>query len=205
MKNRRALSYLAMLVIFTAAIFFYFFYIHKGNKEREAKEQEEKITSWDTRLEHARMLSYLKKYDEAKKEYKALLKIDPASNKVKSELAKIYYYEGNYGKALKLLKHNQNEENNLLIANILILLKDYSAAENILNEYLQKNPSDRKALLNLAKVLSWQGKYDSALAIYQKLLTEDPDNVQLRRHYALVLLWKGEFNSGAEELQKTLK
>ncbi len=168
------------------------------------------INDWQTRLEYARVLSYLKKYKESLVEYQKILREKPDLTEAQIEMAKVYYYEGDYAAALRFLdkipSKNKTPDIDLLIADIYLTQKKYPEAEAIYNKYLNQLPDKKDAiLLKLAEIYSWQKKYDDSLAIYKDLVARHPDDTQLIRKYAMVLTWAGKHQEAAEQLKKTLE
>ncbi len=176
----------------------------------ELTDQSEK-GDWKTRLEYARLLSYMKKFNESAAEYKKLLAEKPDSTQVKIELAKIYYYQHEYAQALAVVNEIPNEaitsEMQVILADILVAQKDYPKAEEIYRRSLESASKEGQdaILLKLADVQSWQKKYNESLANFRTLLERHPEDVPLKRKYALVLFWAGENEEAAKQLESTLK
>lgn len=167
------------------------------------------ITDTETRLEYARVLSYLKKYDESIEEYQKILKDNPNLTAAKIELAKVYYYQGNLDKALQLInelpKKDLTPEISLMIADTLLTKKNYDEAIEIYKKLLTQLPDKKDfILLRLAEIYSWQKKYPESLSIYEELLSRHPNDIQLQRKYAMVLIWSGKQKEAAEILKRTL-
>lgn len=164
---------------------------------------------WETRLEYARVLSYLKKYDDSLQEYQKVLELKPDSNEARLEIAKVYYYQKDYDKALKVLKELPNNlktpEIELTIADIYLAKKDYPQATAIYKKNLNAIPDKKDSiLLRLAEINSWEKNYKESLAIYRDLLSRHSNDIQLQRKYAMVLLWSGNHKEAAEILKRTL-
>ncbi len=167
------------------------------------------ITNNQARLEYARVLSYLKRYDESIHEYQLILQTDPGSTKARMEMAKVLFYQGKVDEALQELSQVPSKDIDdatwILIADIYSKKKDYKKAENIYSQSLQKTPEDDKTRLKLAEILSWQKRYDESIYQYQALIGHHPNDIQLRRKYAQVLTWMGNDDEAAIEWEKTLK
>lgn len=175
----------------------------------EKEEIAKKLTDWDARLEYARLLSNLKRYDESLAQYHKLLKEKPDSLLVHSEIAQVMYYQGKRKEALKLLEKiplNQlDSKGRILMGDIYGAMKEYAKAEAIYRERLEKEPKDDLTKLKLAEMLSWQKEYPESIELYRQILAQHPDDIQVRRKYALVLMWMGNDLEAAQELEKTLK
>lgn len=171
--------------------------------------ENKKEEAWKTRLEYARVLSYMKKYDQSEHEYRELLKEKPDDTRVKVELVKVYYYQKKNKEAAALIKQiplNQlSPEEELILAEIAVSEKNYPQAEEAYRK-IAAGSSEKKeeAQLKLAEVLSWDKKYEESLAIYQDLLKKHPHDLYLRRQYAMVLSWAGKNEEAAKELEATL-
>ena len=168
----------------------------------------EEIPEWAARLELARVLSYLKRYDESITEYGKLLKEKPDLVEAKVELAKVLFWKGDQKAAFQILEQisvkELTGETKVLMADLLVAQKDYAKAEPLYKAYLDSYPEDQAVRLKLADMLSWQKKYDASLTEYRKILKARPDDIQVRRRYAFVLIWAGQHSEAASELKKTL-
>lgn len=169
----------------------------------------EDIQDWQARLELARLLSYVKRYDESLEQYRKVIKEKPALKEAYIEMASVMSWTGRTDEALALLRNisqqglKKNER--LALADIFIDGKDYPAAEALLLEELQFSPEDDRTRLKLAEILSWTKRYDDSLKEYSILLRNRPDDVQIRRKYAFVLIWSGKREQAVQELRKSLK
>lgn len=179
------------------------------NAEEKSRLTKSQITDWEARLELARTLSYLKRYDESIAEYKKLLQVNPNSTTTRIEMAKVLFYQEKDKEALDELSKVPNDEIDdagwIVIADIHRKMKDYPKAEGIYNEILEKAPQDDKTRLKLAEMLSWEKRYLESIEQYLILLTHRPDDIQLRRRYAQVLSWMGNEQEAAKEWEKTLQ
>lgn len=203
------------VVIFSFIAFFNGSEMFQNRPEKALKEvavQEgvlKEITDWDTRLEYARVLSNLKRYDESLLQYHKLLDEKPNAVVVRIEIARVLYYQGNNEEALELLENissrDLDDKSLVLMGDIYLVLKDYQQAELIYQDQLRKFPQDDLTKFKLADLLSWQKRYEESVRLYRQLLVKKPDDVQLRRKYVMVLIWMGEDYEAALELEKTLK
>lgn len=179
-----------------------------NNAKPEVGTLGKEVTDWDARLEYARLLSNMHRYDEALSQLQKLLAIRPESTVVKIEIAQILYYQEKQQEALQFLEEipqkEMNEETRLLMADIYLALKEYSKAESIYRGRLINIPDDALTKFKLAELLSWQKRYEESIQLYQELLDKRPSDIQIRRKYALVLMWMGEDDEAAKELEKTL-
>ena len=168
----------------------------------------EEIPEWVARWELARVLSYVKRYDESIAEYGKLLKEKPGLMEAKVEMAKVLFWKGDQKAAVQILEQippkDMKGDTKVLMADLLVAHKDYAKAEPLYKAYLDSHPEDQAVRLKLAEMLSWQKKYDASLREYRKILKARPDDIQVRRRYAFVLIWSGKHSEAASELKKTL-
>jgi len=182
-----------------------------GPQAEHAKE----IPDWVARRELARVLFYLKRYEESISQYRKLMAEKPFTfsqtdmDEARVEMAEVMFAAGASEDAMKVLKEappeKLGEKGRLLMAEIHISKKEFDMAQALLRELVGKNPSNREARLRLAEVLAWSHKYDESISEYRRALAEEPGDIQARRKYAFVLIWAGRFEEAAEELRKTLK
>lgn len=169
----------------------------------------EDIPDWQARWELARVLSYVKRYDESIAEYDKLLKEKPTLYEARAEMANVFFWQGKNAEALKVLEQipatGITGNTSLLLADLYVIQKQYEKAETLYKEYLAKHPNENKVRLKLAQTLSWDKKYDESLAEYRTILQAFPDDIQIRRKYAFVLIWSGKHLEAAAELKKTLR
>jgi tetratricopeptide (TPR) repeat protein len=168
----------------------------------------EEIPDWLARWELARVLSYVKRYDESIAEYEKVLKEKPDLTEARIEMAKVLFWKGDQKTAARILEQvppkDMTGETQVLMADLLVARKDYAKAEPLYRSYLDTHPQDQAVRLKLADMLSWQKKYDASLAEYRNILKTRPDDIQVRRRYAFVLIWAGKHAEAAAELKKTL-
>lgn len=179
------------------------------SRQEKRMGSEDEITDWSARLELARVLSYMQRYDESLKEYRKLLKEDPKSPIATREMAAVLFYTGDAKGAMKLLSEVPDKDidpkTRLIIADILVKEEDYLGAKQIYRDYLEKNPKDDSVRLKLASLLSWEKRYKESINQYLIILSHHPDDIQVRRRYAQVLTWMGEDEEAIKEWKKTLR
>ncbi|MBU1053544.1 MAG: tetratricopeptide repeat protein [Proteobacteria bacterium] len=179
------------------------------NKYSNMDEALEFIPDWQARWELARVLSYVKRYNESIAEYRKVLKEKPDLYEARSELANVLVWHGKQDEAIKELHlipiDKTDDKTQLLIADLLVQQKDYKKAGYLYRSYLKKNPHDHKARIKLARILSWTKQYQESLDEYKIILADIPNDIQVRRQYAFVLVWAGKPEDAADELRKTLK
>lgn len=166
------------------------------------------VSDAEARLELARVLSYLKRYDEALAEYKKALALRPSDNALLAEQGRVFFWAGRRDEALAVLSQipsaQLDADSRLALADIRIARGEFALAEPLLREHLKAKPSDDAVKFKLAELLAWTKRYDESLALYGELLAARPDDTQLRRRHAYVLLWAGRHEEAAAELKRTL-
>ena len=180
----------------------------KAKTPASALEPREHIPDWMARWELARVLSYMKRYDESLGEYRKLFREKSDLWEARVEYASVLYWSGEPEEALKELEQipiaKTDIKTRLLMADLYTAQKNYEKAESLYRLHLAKNPGDLKVRLRLADILGWGKRYSDSLAEYEKVLEEVPQDHQVRRKYALILIWSGRHADGARELKKTL-
>ena len=168
----------------------------------------EEIPDWTARWELAKVLSYIKRYDESVSQYEKLLKEKPDLVEARLELARVMYWKGDAKGAMGVLEQipgkNISGDTKILMGDLYMMQNNYQKAEQLYREYLQTHKDDYTVILKLAEMLSWEKQYDASLAEYRKILEALPDETQVRRRYAFVLVWAGKHEEAASELRKTL-
>jgi len=168
----------------------------------------EEIPDWVARWELARVLSYVKRYDESISEYKKVLEMEPGLTEAKVEMAKVLLWNGDQKAAAQILEQIPAKDiagdTKVLMADLFVTQKNYTKAEPLYKTHLESHPGDQAVRLKLADMLSWQKKYDASLSEYRKILKARPDDIQVRRKYAFVLIWAGKHSEASSELKKTL-
>lgn len=198
--------------LFFLSILFFVATQNLGAQESQEKAVDEKlgkeVSDWDARLEYARLLSNLHRYDESLTQLRTLLAETPNSAVVQIELAQVLYYQGKYKEALQILEKipskDINDKTRILMADIYLALKEYPKAELIYRDHLKKSTDDDLTKFKLAELLSWQKKYKESVELYRQILAKNPDDIQIRRKYAMVLMWMGNESEAAKELENTL-
>jgi len=166
------------------------------------------IPDWQARLELARLLSYVKRYDESLVEYGKVLAEKPELVKAKAEMARVLIWSGKTEEAKAILDaiapDQLSSEDRLLQADLFAMRKEYGKAESIYRELLQASPENQTIQLRLAEVLSWTKRYAESLKLYEKLVVALPNDVQLRRRYAQTLSWAGKTQDAIREFRRSL-
>lgn len=169
---------------------------------------EAELTNRDARIEYARLLRNLKRYDESLEQYQKLLAETPDNNIINVEMMEVLYYKGDHKAALEMIEKipldSLDDKTKITVAEIYQVSKNYPKAEALFRNYLAKNPNDNKIKLKLAEQLSWEKRYEESVQLFKQVVAANPSDTQLRRKYALVLMWMGNEAEAAKELEGTL-
>ncbi|MBF0382086.1 MAG: tetratricopeptide repeat protein [Magnetococcales bacterium] len=83
--------------------------------------------------------------------------------------------------------------------------KQYDAAMDKLNQYLEKKPKDAQARFLKGLVLTEQGKRDKAITIFQALSKDYPDLPEPYNNLAVLYAEKGQYDQARDALAKAIK
>lgn len=173
-----------------------------------AEQLGEAVPDWQARLELARLLSYMKRYDESLAEYEKVLREKPDSVEARAEMGQVLFWSDKRNEALKTLElvplEKMDDQTRTVLADLYGAQKKYDQAEALYRAYLDKHPEDWGTRLKLADLLSWSKRYRESLTQYEIILQARPDDLQVRRKYALVLSWAGRKAEAVKELRRTL-
>jgi tetratricopeptide (TPR) repeat protein len=104
------------------------------------------IPDWQARLELARLLSYLKKYDESVAEYAKVLREKPDAVEARAEMGQVLFWSGRRDEALKALEQvppeKMDDQTRAVLADLYAAQKKYDRAEALYRAYLDKHPED---------------------------------------------------------------
>ena len=166
------------------------------------------VPDWQARLELARILSYLKRYDESLADYQKVLAARPADTTVRQEYARVLSWSGRSKDAVAAFEalpaDTLDSESRLAFADLYVADGRFDRAEPLWRAHLKTTPDDLVVKFKLAELLSWTKRYADSLVLFRELLAARPDDTQLRRRYAYVLLWSGDLEASAAELKRTL-
>jgi tetratricopeptide (TPR) repeat protein len=147
--------------------------------------------------------------DEAEKELKDILKIDPREDEAHAQLALVYVTKGDLAAAEKsaaqaaALKPEAITPKALLI-DIRIEQKQFGEAERLAREILKDHPDAVAVRLKLGTLLMAQKKYQEAVDELQAILTADARNVTVRYVLAGVYSRLGDGAASEKQLERVL-
>ncbi len=82
---------------------------------------------------------------------------------------------------------------------------DHAEAERLLKQYLEKNKSDREALLLLGATYAKSGNTDAALDVFLSLLASNPDDLESLNNIAVIYRKKEELNKALDALERAIE
>jgi tetratricopeptide (TPR) repeat protein len=161
------------------------------------------------RLELARCLSYLKRYEEAVDEYRRLLSEEPRNYALKTEFANVLHWQGDVDEVIQQLEavppELRDKHTTVLLGDMYVAKKNFPQAVQHYEGHLSTTPSDSTVRVKLAQVYSWMQDYPTSINLYQFVLKEYPEDKQVRRKYARVLSWAGMHKKAAHQLRLSLE
>lgn len=167
------------------------------------------VPKWMVRWELARALVYAEKYEEALAEYETLCKERPEMvSTFRHEMLAPLVWGGDQESAMQMLQalgDERDEEENILMADLLVFEENYAEAVALYKKALEAAPDNDSVRLKLAEVLSWQKEYEASIAQYKHLLEMHPDDADLHKKLGMTLVWAGDHLAAIEELQKALE
>lgn len=164
-------------------------------------------------------LAEIYQWDGEFEKSKELLKMLPQSmvNDPRARLlyARALLYTGDPGAATQIIEALRLEntvkadrkmyaETEKLLAEALMMGKDYAQAIERYKKRVEQDPKDLKARMVLADMFSWVKRYDEAIAGYAELLRLEPGNAEARVKLARVYSWVKEYNRAEELLRQAL-
>ena len=140
-----------------------------------------------------------------------VLKNNPSDSesrfKLVDELITTNRYEEAY-EQLQILSLNFSDEQRFkdLWFKVTTLRKSYYADRiRFYEEKLSKDPSNKEALLELAKFYSYNQDYTLAANLYKSYLSNYPNDYEARYKLAQILMWQNNLCEAAEESDKLIK
>lgn len=127
----------------------------------------------------------------------------------KENLARSYYYRGNYEKAAQLYGDLYNKEKRYLYYtyyfNSLVNIKEYKEAEKLCKKQIKISSHNVRYEIDLAYLYSLQGESKKADKIVNRLVKDLPDNRNLVINIANNLQAKGFVDAALEVYEKARK
>ncbi len=147
-------------------------------------------------------------HDSAKAEaqFQAAQKIDPNSEEVVLNIARLYSEQGNLNKAAKTLADVPAEDRsprmNFALGNIYDQLKQPKDAAKAYQAAVAADPDNTDAKRGLASALQASGQMDAAAKIYGQILGSDPQDAQSLIREADIQRQQGHYEQALTTLKK---
>ncbi|MBN1699862.1 MAG: tetratricopeptide repeat protein [Spirochaetales bacterium] len=146
-------------------------------------------------------------YFKTMDDYLILIRERPEDIEPLKTLALVYYYAGDYLKAIKYIKRAliidpENIEAKLLMAKTYIKKGEQSKGLDIYEELLEKNPKLLGIWMWAGKLSAWSGQYNDSIDIFNKGLSVFIDNPDLLVNLGLTYLWSGKLDEADRVLNK---
>ncbi len=127
--------------------------------------------------------------------------IDMASN-----LAKVYYIEGNYDEGNKVFENHINRNDNAITnqeyIKMLVTTSQYDLALPLVDKNIKKYPEEETFIFYKFYALSEKGDHADALPVIKILYDMQPDSTQYAINYAIELSHNGMIEEPAKVLDK---
>jgi putative PEP-CTERM system TPR-repeat lipoprotein len=160
-------------------------------------------------LELARMTAKVGEREAAQASINALKAEYPKSAPVYLLAGDIYFGQKQLAEALKEYQAAMNIKPSMQLimrtANVLLAQGKGNAAENVLREWLKKNPRDQLVRLNLATFYAGFGKHEAALQEYEQFNRLTPDRPEILNDMAWLQQQRGDLNRGLALSEKSNK
>ena len=143
---------------------------------------------------------------KAESQFKAAAAIDPTSEEVVLNLARLYSEEGDLKKAAKVLADvpvdDRSTRMNFALAGIYDQLKQPKDAAAAYAAVLNDDPDNQDAKKGLAQALLMSGDKDKAAKVYGELLKKDPSDPQALIREAEIDRQNGKYEEALAALKK---
>jgi tetratricopeptide (TPR) repeat protein len=158
-----------------------------------------------------RSLVEMSNYKKAAGCYEQAIERDSSKNQWMYEAGLVYYAIPDDKKAIYWFERaaakgyprsNDYIEN---LANAYLNIKNYEKGITLLQEVLQKKPTDQEVLYNIGDAYYQTGKYDDAIANWDKILSIDKQNASALYMIGLAYQKKGEKEKGEQLCEKAIQ
>jgi Flp pilus assembly protein TadD len=147
-------------------------------------------------------------FDEADREYKKVLEIEPRDPEALLYLSLIAFRHGDLEESKNLLLKARDIENKpSILINLGFLFskqRHYDDAVRILNEAWELSPEDPKAVCNLGIVHYWTGELDRAESHFETLMTKYPDLMTPYHFLSIIRFKKGDIERAVILLKEAI-
>ncbi|HWT66565.1 MAG TPA: tetratricopeptide repeat protein, partial [Terracidiphilus sp.] len=185
-----------------------------GNVLDQAVAEFEKIVSLDPKdVENRMVLGQLygvqHKQQKAEDQFNAAKAIDPDSEEVVLNLARLYVESGDMQHAARIIEdvpqQDRTAKMEMALGAAYDQMKRPKDAIAAYRRAADMDPNDPRGLDALAQVLLKDEQYDEALKVYRSLSEVDPEDVNSLIHIGEILYQQGKYEESLVSIRKALK
>lgn len=155
--------------------------------------------------------SYLQSnFEEAERNYKKALELDPACWQAYASLGGIYGIKGDFNKALEYLKkaaelNQESEEINISLGSIYSKLGDPEQAIRFFSNAVRINPYSALAYCGLGENYYLLGNFNEAISNHRKALSINPNYAQAYKSLGMAFCFSDQHKEGIRNLNKAIE
>ncbi len=185
-----------------------------GNVLDQAIAEFQKIVALDPKDVESRMVlgqlyGVQHKQDKAEEQFKTAQAIDPDSEEVVLNLARLYVESGDMAHAAQVIEAvpqaDRTSKMELALGAAYDQMKRPKDAIAAYRRGVELEPGDPRGLNALAQALTKNEQYDEALKVYRNLAEADPDDVDALIHAGEILYQQGKYEDALVTIKKALK
>lgn len=163
----------------------------------------------ENRMVLGQLYTVAHKADKAEEQFKLAQAIDPDSEDVVLNLARLYAESGDLEHAVHVLEAvpaaDRSGKMELALGSTYDQLKRPKEAIAAYRRAVDQEPGDPRELNALAQALLKDEQYDQALKVYRDLSDADPEDVNALIHIGEILYQQGKYEDSLTAIRKALK
>jgi tetratricopeptide (TPR) repeat protein len=163
----------------------------------------------ESRMVLGQLYTVAHKQDKAEEQFKTAQAIDPDSEEVVLNLARLYVESGDMAHAAKVIEavpqDSRTAKMELALGAAYDQMKRPKDAIAAYKRGVELEPSDPRGLNALAQALTKDEQYDEALKVYHDLSEVDPDDPNALIHAGEILYQQGKYEDSLVAIRKALK
>ncbi|MBI4461842.1 MAG: tetratricopeptide repeat protein [Acidobacteria bacterium] len=160
----------------------------------------------ESRLFLARLYRLNSQPDKAEATLKEVLASEPRSEQVLAALAQLYTEQGQYERAIELLREATDQEpSSELLATLAYAYEQGGDSDNAIAAYrraLEQDSGNSEIRQRLAQALLDAARYDEALSEYQTLIRQNPEDFQTYLRLSQIHRHRGDFEQAGAYLDR---
>lgn len=147
------------------------------------------------RLALASLYDQMGKSDQAEREWREAIAIDPNSEPALEGLTALFMNRQDYASVIQVLKNAPRTENlSIALARAFGLLNYFEEAETVLNQALQQHPDAVPLQQAMLVVLVKERKYEDGIKLARSVLEKHPGNVDAELAYFRLLVLRNHLD-----------